>query len=508
MGYVGTIGPRPADLQPERFTPVGRGGSQTELQTIYDRPIPEMFYKFTRHLNYAGFSLWLKAMGFSEGHDQSVVGHYEDNWTEDTVTVNAIITGGGVGADIVLELHADDIFDTGVTVNSVGRKASYVQPGDVLEFFDREQGWVVSKDVTFDPHRITVRPLDATVDLSGSINAAESYGIAYNLWPEGDGLPTTRAPRVIKYQNEFGICKEAFGGTGSDATNTVYFETIAGDPDSARDIIYAQIKNESLKRFEMGRSNMLLFGQIPDNITKFVTNEGIDIPVKGTEGFVPFALTNGYQDGYTLGSYTTADFNVISNILYDERAAVTNGVICWQGPGISEEIEESFTQTLQQNLAPLVDRIVPGYMGYANTQYAEGLDYDATDATLSFGYSAIKKLGFIYHLQRLDEFHDIKRLGGASYPYRDYQIAVPIGQTQDLRSGSMRPTFGYHWREDKKRGYKRDVVMGTIAGAGVGGYNSPYGAPVNEWDSFTWFALSEIAGHFALGNSIVTQLPA
>lgn len=507
MGYTTTLG-RPGDLGTNNFSPVGNGlVSDQEVRNIYDRPPAERMWLMSRHKGYVSFATMLDAMGFSSGHDKPTTGHYEDPWQEDVVKINAVITpSAGAGTTEVWELHADSMYDTSQTVSTVAVQSSYVLVNDVIELFDRTQVRVESKDTSTTPHRITVKPLVATVNLAGKVTANDEYGILYNLFPEGSGLPSGRAPRIVKYTNTFGIIKHVCGSTGSELTNSVYHEVIPGQPGSAGDTIYTKVKYDELERYEMSKSGLLLFGQQPDNITDLPAGTNIDTSVYGTEGLIDFALTSGTIDTYTPGTYVLQDFDVIGDVYYDERVAKSSEIICWDGPDIATETENVLVDLMAQDLSPFVDRLVDQFSSYMSNGYQEGLDSSPADAVVSFGYSAVRKNGFTFHLKRLSEFNDVKRAGSASYGYRKYRIAMPVDWRTDIDSGEQRPTLGYEWKE--KNGYSRQNVMGTISGAGVGGDGMPMGQAVHENDTTKFFLLSECAAHFAVGNGVVTQRPA
>lgn len=507
MPYSPTLGTRPEDLTPNVYSPAANGlASEVEMYTIYDRPIAEQMWLFERHAGYVGFATMLAAMGFRNGSNTPTIGHYENPWTEDLVKIGSIVTpAGGAGNDIVVALHADNMYNTAVTSGGSARQASYPVVGDVIETYDRVQARVTAKDVTVNPHRLTLTPLKSTVDLDSSINATESYGILYNLFAEGSELPKGRAPRIVKYTNTFGVVKHSFGSTGHELTNAVYHEVIPGDESSAGDTIFARIKADEIRRYEMSRSGMLVFGQTADNLTELVTETNLDTDISSTEGFVDFALTSGTTDTYTAGTYTIQEFDDISNVYFDERVTNNPDIICWDGPDISTETENAFVNVLQQNLAPFVDRIIDGYGSYRANQFHEALDGKSSDATLAFGYSAIQKNGFVYHFKRLSEFNDIRRAGGSSYGYRKWRIAMPITWTTDSLSGNRRPTIGYEFKQ--LNDYSRENVFGDLPGAGVGG-NTKYGKAVKEADAMKYFLISHIAMHCAVGNGLVVQQPA
>lgn len=506
MGYTPATGTRPEDLSPNNFTPSNGLASQVQMETIYERPIPQRTDLFARHVGYVGFATMLSSMGRADGCSNPSTGHYEDPWLEDIVKVGSIVTAStGAGTDVVIALDAANMFTTPATSGGSAVKSSYVQVKDVIELYDRTQVQVTAKNTGVDPHQITLTPFDSTVDLAGKTVVGSEFGILYNLHAEASGLPVGRAPRILTYSNTFANIKHSFGATGYELTNSVYHETIAGDASSAGESIYVKIKADEIKRYEMSKSNALLFGQQPNNITELVTTTNLDTPVIGTEGLVEFALTAGTIDTYTVGSYAITDFDVVANKFYDERSATTNDLICWDGGEIATESENVFQQVYVNNLAPTVDRIIDGYGSYMTEGYHEGLDHDASDAAISFGYSAIKKNGFIFHLKRLSEFADIKRAGSTSYDYPNYRICMPVNYKTDAITGTSRSTVGYEYKQ--LGNYSRENVFGRLAGAGVGGDNTPFGQAVDQYDRMTGFLVSHIAGHFACGNAIVTQRP-
>jgi hypothetical protein len=462
---------------------------------------------FSRHANYVGFAAMLRMMGFATGASNPTVGHFEDPWNHDLLHVGSVVTpAANPGESAVVAIDASAHYNTGVTVGGAARQATYPVVGDVIELANRVQVQVTAKDTSVTPNQVTLTPLKAADDITGEVAADDKFAIITNLHAETSGLPAGRAPRIMKYTNTFGLVKHSFGASGFELTNAVYHETVAGQPGSAGESIYVKIKTDELVRYEHSKSNLLLLGQQADNLTDTSTESGLDMPVYGTEGFVEFASTSGTPDAYTVGSYDITDFDTIANILLDERSAAQNDVMGWLGPDLFTEIENSFTTTLEQNPMYAVDRIVDGYANYANQMYQQGLTSDPSDATLSFGYSAIRKNGFIFHLKRLSEFNDIRRAGASAYSYRNWGIWYPMSWTTDTLSGAQRPTVGYEYKQ--LGNYSRENVFGQLAGAGVGGSNTPFGPAVTEFDSMRYFLMSHLAFHGAIGNALVVQQPA
>lgn len=502
---VPTLG---SDIRPNAFSPVALGGiaAENELYTIYERPIPEQFDLFARHVQYTGFATMLRGMGFSKMTSTPTIGHFEEPWLHDRITVGSIDTAAvSAGDPAVLVLDSGDMYDTGATVATVSRQASYPVVGDVIAITDTVQAQITAKDTTVTPHTITVTPLQAAWDIS-TIAPADEFSILYNLFAEASGLPAGRAPRILKYTNTLGVVKHAFGATGFELTNSVYHEVIPGQPGSRGQSIYVKIKRDDLIRFELSKSNLLLFGAQVDNISETSVALGTDVVLQGTEGFITFARTNGFQDTYSVGSYDMTNFDSAASHLLDERAAASNDVIGWLGPDIFTEIENSFTNTLTNDLIFTVDKLVPGYKDYLSGQYHQQLTKSDADFTLTFGYNAIRKNGFNFHMKRLSEFHDTRRLGADSYEYRNWALWHPVSWTMDLLSGNSRSTIGYEYKG--LGGYSRESVFGHLPGAGVGGDNTPYGRAVTEYDTMKYFLMSHCGFHGATGNALVVQRPA
>lgn len=505
----GPVTGSPQGLALNNFSPVGGGiASQTELYTLYDRPRPEMTWLFSRHIGFPPFSVMLSGMGNGYKHDKNQIAHYEDPWLCDTIIVNSVVTGAdpGAGGDVIIELAAANMYNTSMTVSGgTATQASYPIVSDVVELSNRMQARVVTKNTAVTPHRLTLRPLVSTDNIFGNIQVNDEIPIVYNLHAEGSGLPAGRAPRIMKFVNSFGIIKHRIGVTGTELTNSVYHELIAGDAGSAGQSIYVKIKTDEIKRYEYAKSNYLLFGQVPDNLTESVAALGnLDVAIGGGEGYVPFALTAGSQTSYTAGAYSSDDLDEITDVYYDQRSAPSADLICFDGPDISKETENAFDNAWVQNWAPFVDRIIDGYSSFMTQQYHEMIDGKPTDATLVIGgYSCIQKNGFVFHFKRLSEFHDIKGVGLSGYIYRGLRLVSPVGYMQDARTSELRPMVGYAYKG--LDGYQRENVFGHLPGAGVGGDNSPWGRAVNQNDLLDYYLISEISGHWALGNAVVTQ---
>lgn len=496
----------PPNLAVNRFSPAGGYVSQAEFYSLYQRPIPESTALMARHIGYVPFAQYLRALGFTKGVATKTTGHYEDGWKVDTITVGSIVTpSGGAGNNMIIALDSTNMYNTNVTVASSARKASYPIVGDVIEFEGRVQARVITKNVTTDPHRLTLEPLDSTVDLDDFVTAAETYAVLYNVFAEATGIPATRAPRFIKYTNEFGIVKRGWSATGSELTNAVYHEVEAGNPGSAGKSIVWKVKMDTIEDFERAKANFLIHGQTADNLTDTTNQTGLDMTITVTEGFIEFAMNHGGVNEYTVGSLALADYYDITKTYRDQRSSSTDNLLNLVGPDQASELEQEFQQVFVQNLAPFINNYMPGVGTALMEGYQEGIDSNPRDAFYSAGMNGFRVNGFNFFQKRVDEYNDIRGAGLDTYGYRNFSHIMPYSYFNNAVDGSQRGAIGYEYKA--LDGYSRENVIDTLPGFGVGGENSPFGKSVNEYDVIKGGMLSELALHMACGNAIVSLVP-
>jgi hypothetical protein len=505
-GPTGTPG-IPIEAQSNPTSPVGGSLSQKQLETVYDRPPYEMIELFARHAEYVGFATMVKALGWGKGAATQLIGHYEKGFPDNFIqfgTVQTIATGAG--ATQVMNLSASSMYNTGVTIGGAARQASYVQPGDVLQLASDVQVQVVSKDITVTPHRVTVKPILTTVNLATALTANATAQLLYNLQAEGSGLPGTRMPQIFKYNNTFGIIKNAWSSSGTEMTNTLRFQPMPGRAGA----IYLLIEAETLARHERHRSNLLLFGQQTNNLSETSTELGIDVPIQATQGLVSFAKTSGSTDTYTPGSFTlTTDLDGWAAYMQDQRASTTNTVWAWMGQTLYFEAENAFVNILQQNYAPLVNNVIPGFSSIGNDTTTNAMQSATRTNTINFSIMAVSKGGYNFLFKQLDDFNDITGAGQVGFGYKASGIIHPTGEVKDRFTTKAMPLIGYQYKE--LDGYSRDIVVGSFSGVGAtGSFSQLTQIPnaSNQFDVARAGILSEIAFHGCSANRIIWVEPA
>jgi len=507
MAYSPFINPALSkqDLKPNVYSTVGGGTSSQTVISQYDLYRPnELVQVFERHTEGGGFRIMLKAMGFNRGTSAPTTGHYEYPWRENLVTVGGIVTAStGAGTDVVISLDPGDMFDPGVSIGPTAQRASYPIKNEILIFRDGASAMITDKDTTTNPlvHQLTLTPLDPLVDLATSILAAESYFVSSNAHAEGSELPAGRVPRIITYTNDFQITKVKAQSTGTELTNTMYFEPVAGLEGS----IYLKVKQDMMYDFEKRCDGALIWGQNITNISEFVPRLGHDAPIRGTEGLIEFASTNGNVDNYVaVGGYTLADFRDLARYYEGERVG-TNTFMNLMGFEIYQEVEQEMADFLNADTATLMTKDF--FYGDSVFDHLEDTEYykEPAEFALKIGFKAIKIGGYNFLFRHFRDFNTKVGAGADGYDYKSWQIVMPVGFATDKSSNTTRGTFGYEYKI-AANGYSREEIFGEITGAGVGGRTmyrpASHGADVHEC-----YLISEFAFHPTCANHITIQKP-
>ena len=482
----------------------GAVATQTIVRTLYDyNPFAVLQQVLDRHDEQVpDFRFFLKGMGMSRGVDAPITGHYEDDWKNNLVKVGAITTAStGAGTSVVLTLHADSMFNAGATTGATGgvagsaAQASNVRVNDIILFGSDKKALVIAKDTSVSPHRITVRPLLSTVDLAGATVVGSSYAIPTNAFAEGWGLPDGEIPRLLKYTNTFQIVKARASVTGSEYSNRLFVQFSQQSDGS----LFGAIEPRMFARFERAVSGALLFGGQINNIVQFSTDNGVDVPVTGTEGFWDFATGLGHIQTYTVGAYAMANFDNIARVMQGERIGNNRVLMTLEGYEIFIETENLLKSEFSNNLIPFLMKGMVSRAGYATDEYDPFQDPDYMAA--NFGFRAVKKAGFSTMFKLLHEFSDITLGGAAAYTYANTRLVCPLGFTKDAKTKKDSFIFGYEYKQ--RDGYSREAIAGTFGG--IGGGFTPASGPI---DSHTAGMLAEVAFHGATPNRVIVQRPA
>lgn len=490
---------RPLDIVPPRFAEVGGSVQNQEVVSAYDIYKPnELIQVFERHSFSAGFRLMLKGMGFNRGTAAPTTGHYEYPWRKDLVRIGSIVTpAGGAGDPMIVALTSGSMFSTGVSVSGVAQKGSYPIVGEMLMLPSGEKAYISAKNTGTDPHRLTLTPVDSTVDLDSEITGSgdEEFFISDYATHEGSGLPAGRTPRVIKYTNQFQIVKAAAAATGSEMTNQTYFEPIPGREGS----FYLQTQYSTMYDFEERCDGALLWGTSIDNVFINSSELGFDVPVLGTEGMIEFGTTNGWTVNYTPGALAMGDFDTISDIYESERIGIRD-IFTWQGKSYYNELENVLQTLLNADItAQLYRKFLDDGSGIGEQPTM------SEDLFVHIGFNGLKKGGYVYGWKLLHAFNEAMGAGSDAYDYDQWAIYHPLGFVRNKSNNQMMPTIGYEYKQ--LGNYSRETVIAEIAGVGVAGTGTPYTIASNVYDIHRVGYVSEIAFHGTCANHMIIQRP-
>lgn len=489
------------------FGTAGAGyGQENVISTLFDRnPFAILSDVYYRHVKVSDFRLFLKAMGMSRGVDAPTTGHYETDFDNGLVKLSVINTApGGAGQNMVATLHTDSMFNANATIGGVAAQSSEVQPGDILMSpTSRKQAQVVAKDVSFTPHRITLRPLDSATNIDAAFVVNGSYAIVGNAFGEGTGLPTGRMRRITKYTNNFQIVKTGGGVTGSEMSNSLFVNFIPDSPDG--NSVFGVMNEMYWEDFERKTALTLLNGQAINNITSTIFEVNTDATVKGTEGMLSWVQSSGHVHVITPATYALADFDNISRTLMHERSGHAD-VLCLDGDDIFRVTENLL---LGQSGTDLTQFIQQKAEMYSTPVYQDDIQpFLSSDFSFYVGFKAVRKSGINYIFKQLMEFSDVNGLAAPTYNavYSNSRLVLPMGECKDMRTNRKGFMCGYEYKA--RNGYSREVVVANFAGAGAAG--SGVGVPltsVDQYDRVRSGIVSEIAFHGACPNKAIWQRP-
>lgn len=466
------------------------------VYSVYD-PLSIERLAFQRHGMRPGFAEMLDILGpdFNKPKNAPTTGHYErNNWIGQLVNVGSIVTpSGGAGNSMVIAVGTDNMTTTGVTVSASARKGSNIRVRDLILLPGGKLAQVTVKNVTTDPHRLTIVPLDANVDLDDLVTETEEYAVVSNAHAPGSGLPEGMIPKVFKYTNQFQIVKESIAISGTELTNEPFVQVY-----NAGDSIFGVMSQDAMDRFNRARSGALLWGEENTNIDDTTTQIGYDVKVSWTEGFMAFKTANSYETDYDPSAFTLDEFDEVAAILERENLG-TRTVLSLQGnqyqylvqAALEDKYDQSLTTTLLAGVA---------------TDYNLSLDewqpvIDNQDWIAWLGFQGVRRSNFIFHFRMMHEFVSPDAGGAAAYSYPYDAIYLPLSRVTDRKSGEQRASIGYEWKELPP--YSRKLVYGNLDGAGVAGVGGASQTAISQYDWRQAFMLTELAFHGACPNKIV-----
>ncbi len=466
------------------------------LYSVYD-PYSIERLAYERHGKRPGFAALMDVLGpdYNKGCNAPTTGHYErNNWIGQQLEIGSIVTpASGAGNSIIVAAGTDNMTTTGVTVSAAARKGSNIRVRDLVLLPGGALAQVTAKNVSTDPHRFTLTPLDSTIDLDDLVTAGEIYSVVTNAHAPGSGLPEGLLPKTMKYTNQFQIVKEAIAASGTELTNEPFVQL-----KSTGQSVIGVMNQDMMDRFEYHRSGALFWGRQNNNINDTATQIGYDVPVSWTEGFMAFREGNSYETDYNPAAFTTDEFDEIAAILERENGG-TRTILSLQGNQYQYLVENALGDVYDASLTTTL-------LASAMTDYDLSLDQwqpivENQDFVAWLGFQGVRKAGFVFHFRMMHEFVAPDGGGADAYDYPYDAIYLPLSRTTDRQSGVQRTSIGYEWKELPP--YSRKMVYGNLDGAGVAGVGGLAQVATSEYDWRRMFMVAEVAFHGACPNKIV-----
>lgn len=452
---------------------------------------------FNTYGGYTTFAMKLRALGwatpFSSASQSPITEHYFQGREKRSFTVGAITTAStGVGGQIVVALSAGDM-RTIVGDDGVTRRFSRPRAGETIQFADRKNYKIISKNQTTNPHQLTIKPKDSTVNPATAIIVNAKAMILAPTSAEATGQPKSVENTYGKYQNRFAIVKEEALTSGTAKTTKSPLRQITGQP------MYWYVKDveEATVRHEINKSKILLHDSLGDNIQQYSVDFDDNFPDRGTEGFIQYATTAGQVNEYTdLNSYDLDEFDEVA-AYYRSLMIASNNVLVWQGNLIGSRVENVLIDYLADK----------AFMSYVSNNFMKNtlksftdddeMNYTADDMFISLGFRGVRKNQMNFMFSILNELNDIE--GGGLFNYPSWQFFLPFGMTKDAKSKKALPYLGYEYRGQDAGGYSREDIMYKHGGAAI--------TNRDQFDVERTSFVSEIALHCANGELIVVNKP-
>lgn len=443
---------------------------------------------------YGGYTTFLqkiRALGFSRSvpNDTPYSEHYYNNRETRTFTIGSVVTpASGAGANIVVALSAADM-KTISGLDGVTRRFSRPRKSEEVQFPSGNNYHIVEKNKATNPHQLTLRPVNATVNANNDIVQDVKAFIIAPKFAEATGQPEPVTNTYGKYRNTFATVKETALASGTAMTSKSPLASIAGMPN----YWYTKDIQDATVRHEINKSKTVLHDQVGGNITQYSPDFDENFVVGHTEGFIAHALSAGEQIGYSsLPAFDVTDFDDIT-AYYRSIMAPTRQLISWQGADYQNAVENTLVDFL-------ADKSFESYV--AKNYMKESIKYfwddnlSTEDAFVHIGFKGIRKGGFDILFSALNELNDIEGAGAEGFDYRTWAFYMPIGLTRDPKLKTALPYFQLEHRGQTNGGFSREDILWNTGG--------PV-AHTDQYDVHRSYFLSELLLHIANGELITVH---
>lgn len=366
----------------------------------------------------------------------------EENFTHRTITLAQNSTNGaGPGDPIDIVLDADDLDSDN---NYYPRENFTVMFGDVVNGFI--QCRITSIAEAGATITLTVKPYDSTKTL-GTISSGTEIAILDSAFAGETNQPDATSVGTVQREFYAQIMKETigFGGPELDSQRWVLQEGVG-------------LFNKELVRAEflldLQEEMALWMGQPNTNsLTQTSAMSGSENTVYKNKGVWTWVDELGGEVTFTLA--TGVDITDLDEVAeYYESVGVTNDIVFLGLGGKAWRKFENNAVDYFQGSGNLTDK----YLEQVDDYMFNG----SKGMALKMGFTAVRKSGITFIIQRVPVFSNPKLLGIAGYKLDESGIMFPISTVKEAKSGNMVPNLMKKYVGIN--GYSRERIVGMIGG--------------------------------------------
>jgi hypothetical protein len=224
----------------------------------------------------------------------------------------------------------------------------------------------------------------------------------------------------------------------------------------------------------------LLWGRRGDgSVTEVV--DGRSMPVKFTEGFIPYARRVGNEQSYTSGAFDVDEFDTMDATLTKNFAG--SYILGLLGLKLDQDIENSLKEYFQNTNIVYAKQAVNDVLFHRD---------EALSASVNFTYLTKSQRTFLF--QRMGALNHPQLAGATGFTANELGLFMPINKRKDPVSGNMVDSIGTRYRALGK--YSRRMEVWSVAGAGPG-------LKVTQFDKANTYQRCHVGAHFRGGNQFV-----
>lgn len=429
---------------------------------MYDPAFLKTYFRTHGDQGMSYFSVWLKAIGFTEPWEHNYGDQYEESWIAPSLHCSAaaltVVDAPTGQYSMVLSNTAgsSDYIQQSALPPYPSSPALYSNPaiiGQRIEFSGANAGIKATIEsitgATTNTTTVGFRLTDAAV-ISGATFVAAAVPsteiwIVDNAFGAGTDQPNGQVNRPVKDQFFLQIIKTNFLIHGDVAAERLRFKEYSDGKGASSYYKIGMVNLDTLHARYMDAA--LLFEQPSTNPSLDVSGE----PRNTTEGLVTYTKRKGTSFPYVPGSYTVNVFNQLEKIA-DANMHGQNYYCMASGIGIDQDKDDAL-----KNYFNNTD------INYIMKQAADELFGGNEGMAGAVGFRMFTKGYTTWCNSRMPQFNDPRGAGMPGYNYQYLQLAFPLGKKKDAKTGGNLPFFGMRYKA--MDGYSRMAEFVQFEGA-------------------------------------------